>query len=279
MHERSKRHAHIKYPSAHEFYRRSNTHDPNEDGFEDLYCRDFIHTISQVACHKLAHHCLDSYQRAAFRHGIVCHNMGKEEADPTLELAMEYASALGTIIFDESYCLCNLTKAQVGRNQFAMDVAVDQLDGEVDHTSERLSALEGKVTDLEAGYTELLALGQEQLETSTHSVHALGQLVTMVLAQQGKIRTMEEQMNAMREMILVLEHIQENPIVVDEEETAVSDRSGEELEVEENEVAISIPVPGRLVPIEDEIQILPNELVGMQITFELVEKDCPPSYK
>ena len=57
----------------------------------------------------------------------------------------------------------------------------------------------------------------------------------------------------MREMILALEHMQANPIVVDEEGMAVSNRSGEELEIEENEVAIPIPVLGRLVPIEDEV--------------------------
>ena len=90
---------------------------------------------------------------------------------------------------------------------------------------------------------------------------------------------MEEQMDAMREMILALEHMQENPIVVEEEETAVSDGLGEELEVEENEVAIPIPVPGRLVPIEDEVQVLPDELVGTQIAFELANEDCPPSYE
>ena len=93
--------------------------------------------------------------------------MGEEEADPTLELAMEYTSALGTIIFNELCHLHDLTEAQIGRNQFAVDVAVDQLDGEVDHASERISALEGKVLDLEAGCTELLALGQEQVETSS----------------------------------------------------------------------------------------------------------------
>ena len=80
---------------------------------------------------------------------------------------MEYSSALGTIIFDESCRLHDLTEAQVGWNQFAVDVAVDWLDGEVDHVSERISALEGKVADLEAGYTELLALGWEQVETSS----------------------------------------------------------------------------------------------------------------
>ena len=95
---------------------------------------------------------------------------------------MEYTSALGTIIFNELCHLHDLTEAQVGHNQFTMDVVVDRLDGEVDHTSERLSMLEGKVTDLEVGYTELLLLGREQVETSMRSAHALGQLATTVLA-------------------------------------------------------------------------------------------------
>ena len=33
--------------------------------------------------------------------------------------------------------------------------------------AERISALEDKVADLEAGHTELLALGREQVELST----------------------------------------------------------------------------------------------------------------
>ena len=235
--------------------------------------------ISRVARRKLACHRLDPYQRATFRCGIIHHNTGEEEADPTLELAMEYASALGTIIFDELCCLHNLTEAQVGCNQFAMDVVVDRLDGEVDHASKRLSALEGKTNNLEVGYIELLALGREQVETTMRLACALGQLATAVLAQQGKIWAMEERMDVMREMILALEHTQENPIMVDKEETAVSDESGEELEVEENEVAIPIPVPGRPVPIEDEVQVLPDELVGTQIAFKLADEDCPPSYE
>ena len=224
-------------------------------------------------------HQLDPYQHATFRHGIVCHNMGEEDANPTLELAMEYAGALGTIIFDNSCHHCDLTEAQVGHNQFAMDMAVDRLDREVDHASERLSTLEGKVTDLEVGYTKLLALGWEQVETMTCSVWALGQLTTAVLAQQGKIWAMQERMDAMQEMILALEHMQENPVIIDDKETAMSDELGEELEVEENEVAIPIPVPSRLVPIEDEVQVLPDELVGTQIAFKLADEDCPPSYE
>ena len=160
-----------------------------------------------------------------------------------------------------------------------MDVVVDRLDGEINHASKRIFTLEGKVADLEAGYTKPLALGREQVETSTQVVWGLGQLATVVLAQQAKIRSMDKRMDAMREMILALEHTQANPIVVDKEETAVSNGSGEELEIEENEVAIPVPVPGRLVPIEDEVQVLSDKLVGTQIAFELADKDHPPSYK
>ena len=62
-----------------------------------------------------------------------------------------------------------------------------------------------------------------------------------------------------------------------EDETVVSD--GVELKMEENEVAISIPPLGRLVPIEEAVQVLPDKLVGTQITFNLANKDHPPLYE
>ena len=217
--------------------------------------------------------------------------MGEEEANPTLELAMEYAGALGTIIFNELCHLYDLMEAQVGHNQFTIDVAVDRLDdkidevdGRADHASEWLLALEGKVVDMEEGYNELLALGQEQTVTSVRACRAIAALSTIMTAQQEQVTLLrarvvqvEERLDAMQEMILALEHSQENPIVVDDEETAVSD--GEELEIKENEVAVPIPAPGRLVPIEDAVQVLPDELVGTQIAFELADEDCPPSYE
>ena len=264
-----------------DFYRRSNTHDPDQDGFEDLYQRDFIHAISRVAHRKLAHHQLDPYQCTVFCRGIIRYNMGEEEANPMLELAMEYAGALGTLIFDESCRLRDLMEAQIRRNQFAVDVVVDWLDGEADHAAEHIGALEDKEADMERSLNALLELGWEQTEASTHAARGLGQLAMCVLAQQNKIRAMEERMDAMREMILGLEHTAVNPIVVDKEETVVEAGSslGEELEVEENKVAVPIPVPGWLVPIEEEIQELPDELVRTQIAFELAEEDRPPMYE
>ena len=194
---------------------------------------------------------------------------------------MEYAGALGIIVFDESCRLRDLTEAQIGRNQYSTDVELERLDGEVDHAAERIGALEDKQADMERSLNALLELGREQTEGSTCAARGLGQLVTCVLAQQNKIRAMEERMDVMREMILGLEHTAANPIVVDEEETVVETGSslGEELEIEENEVAIPIPIPGRLVPIEEEVQVLPDELVGTQVAFELAEEDHPPSYE
>ena len=246
-----------------------------------MYRADFIHAISRVARHKLCRHHLDPYQRAAFRRGVVRYNTGEEESNPTLELAMEYAGALGTIIFDESCHLRDLTEAQIGRNQYATDVELERLDGEADHAAERIGAVEDRFADAERSLNTLLDLGWEQTETSTRMARGLGQLATCVLAQQNKIRAMEERMDAIREMILGLEHTAANPIVIDEEETVVEagSSSGEELEIEENEVAVPIPVPGRLVPIEEEVQVLPDELVGTQVAFELAEEDRPPSYE
>ena len=270
----------MEYPSAANFHRWSNTHDPDQDGFEDLYRWDFIHAISHVARRKLAHHHLDPYQHAAFRCGIVCYNTGEEEQDPVLELAMEYAGVLSTIVFNESCRLRDLTEDQVGRNQFAMDVAVDRLDGEADHAAERIGALEDKMVDVERSLNSLLKLGREQTEMSTRTARGLGQLATCVLAQQNKIRAMEEHMDAMREMILALEHTVANPIVVDEEDMVVEgSESSKELEIEKNEVAVPIPVLGRLIPIEEAVQELPDELVRTQIAFELAEEDHPPSYE
>ena len=85
----------------------------------------------------------------------------------------------------------------MGRNQFAMDIAVDWLDGEADHVAERISSLEDKMVDIERGLDRLLALGQEQTEMSTRMAQGLGQLATAVLAHQAKIRSMEERMDMM----------------------------------------------------------------------------------
>ena len=53
-----------------DFYRRSNTHNPDQDRFEDLYRRDFIHAISRVAHRKLSCHHLDTGGRGGVTQGV-----------------------------------------------------------------------------------------------------------------------------------------------------------------------------------------------------------------
>ena len=184
----------MEYPSAHDFFSRSNTHDLDQDGFPDLYRCDFIHALSQVACRKLARHHLDPYQRATFQRGIVHRNIGEEEADPSLEIAMEYAGAVGVVVLDETSRLRDLTEAQVGRNQFAMDVAVDRLDekdeeleGRADEVSERMTMLEGRIGDMEEGYQALLALGRDQVTTRVRACAAIAALTVITTDQQARL--------------------------------------------------------------------------------------------
>ena len=99
---------------------------------------------------------------------------------------------------------------------------MDCLDGEADHAAERISTLEDKEADMEHSLNTLLELGWEQTEASMRAAQGLSQLATCVLAQQNKIRAMEECMDAMWEMILGLEHTTANPIIVDDEETAMA---------------------------------------------------------
>ena len=193
---------------------------------------------------------------------------------------MEYTGALGTIVFDKSCHLLDWTKVVVGQNQFAMDVAVDRLDGRSDEASEWILELEGRMADMEDGYWALLTLGQEQVQILVRSTQAIAALTMVTSAQQEKICGAEETIGLLRERVLTLEHMQDNPIIVDDdsnEETAVSD--GVELEMEENEVAIPIPPPGWLVPIEDVEQVLLDKLVSTQITFDLAKEDQPPRYQ
>ena len=70
-----------------------------------------------------------------------------------------------------------------------------------------------------------------------------------------------------------------NPIMINKETVVVESESREELEIEENEVAIPVPPVSRLVPIKEVVQVLLDNLVGTQIALELADEDRPPSYK
>ena len=120
---------------------------------------------------------------------------------------MEYVGAVRVMVFDESCRLHDLTEDQIGCNQLAMDVVVDRLD-------EKDEELEGRVGDMEEGYQALLALGRDQVTTRVRACAAITALTAITTDQQARLVRAEERMDAMREMILVLEHTWDNPIMV-----------------------------------------------------------------
>ena len=86
---------------------------------------------------------------------------------------MEYAGALGTIVFDKSCRLRDLTEAQIGQNQYSTNMELERLDGEADHAAERIGALEDWQADSERSLNALLDLGWEQMEASTRAARGL----------------------------------------------------------------------------------------------------------
>ena len=87
------------YPSAAEFYERSNMADPDDD-FNDLYRDDFIRAAGRVARRKLERLTLHQYQGALLKRGVYKRRSVVEEPKPLLDESMEYAGAVGTMVLD-----------------------------------------------------------------------------------------------------------------------------------------------------------------------------------
>ena len=78
-----------------------------------------------MARRKLNHLQLNPYQCTLLEQGLRTTCISKEEVDPPLEITMEYMGAVRTMVMDKATCLHNLTKHQVGANQFQATVAIE----------------------------------------------------------------------------------------------------------------------------------------------------------
>ena len=94
-----------------------------------------------------------------------------------------------------------------------MDEKDKELEGRTDEASERMTMLEGRIGDMEEGYQALLALGRDQVSTGVWACAAIAALTAITTDQQAQLVRAEERMDAMREMILALEHMWNNPII------------------------------------------------------------------
>ena len=85
-----------------EFFEHSNTHDPNQDDFRDLYCDDLILVMGRVAHHKFNCYTLDPYQHTFLKRGLSKRHVSEYKPLGLLKQAMEYVAAIGITVFDES---------------------------------------------------------------------------------------------------------------------------------------------------------------------------------
>src|SRR5882724_1616003 len=79
------------YPSDCDVYRRSNTHNPDEDEFADVGLSNFFIAHCCVARHKLEHLQLTPYQAGLLSRGVQVGMERREPYNTVLEAAMGYA--------------------------------------------------------------------------------------------------------------------------------------------------------------------------------------------
>ena len=125
-----------------EFFKCSNTHNPDQDDFGDLYRDNFILAMGRVAHCKLNCYTLDPYQHAFLKRGLNKRHVGEDEPLSLLEQAMEYVAAVGVMVFDNSCRLCDSTEHQVGSNQVAAEIVLEKVDMKVDQVVEKMGELE-----------------------------------------------------------------------------------------------------------------------------------------
>src|SRR5258707_6016232 len=89
------------YPSAHDVYRRSNIHNPDEDEFADVGLSDFLIAHRRVARRKLERLELSTYQAGLLSRGVQVGMERREPYNAVLEAAMGYAGACSVAAMDD----------------------------------------------------------------------------------------------------------------------------------------------------------------------------------
>src|SRR5258705_7255211 len=89
------------YPTDCDVYRRSNTHNPNEDEFSDVGLSDFFIAHRRVARRKLEHLQLTPYQAGLLSRGVQVGMEMREPYNVVLEAAMGYSGACSVAVMDD----------------------------------------------------------------------------------------------------------------------------------------------------------------------------------
>src|SRR5258708_38026246 len=89
------------YPSEIDVYRRSNIHNPDDDGFFDLGLRDFLVANRHIARHRLDHLVVTPYQLGLLSWGAQHRLDMREPYNAVLEALLGYTASCSVAAFDE----------------------------------------------------------------------------------------------------------------------------------------------------------------------------------
>src|SRR5258705_6879679 len=134
------------YPSAHDVYRHSNVHNPDDDEFTDLGLSDFFITHRRVARRKLERLQLSSYQAGLLSRGVQVGMERREPYNAVLEAAMGYAGACSVAAMDDVVLVnekVDVLDEGLGEQTMRIDrVNQDLMEWATEFTDERVRARE-----------------------------------------------------------------------------------------------------------------------------------------
>jgi hypothetical protein len=248
------------YSSGASFFERSNTADPTST-FEDLADADAIRAIGRVGRRKAERMVFNHpYQRSFLMRGLRRRRLLVGEEEPILDQAMQYAAGITAMVADD---LCKVVEgidninAEIGGN---MATVIQEVDDRVDVVMEDLADHEDRIKHLENDHPVLvdrLSDVSDRMDVVEDQVvdhnDRINQLDVDTQALDGQMRAMVRRMEVVeersRQLLLfraALQHGPANPVVVEDDVEELW--AGEEVVGGDH-----VPIPGMLVPIEDDV--------------------------
>jgi len=262
------------------FFEQSNTADPTST-FEDLADANAIRAIGRVGRRKAKRMVFNHpYQCSFLMRGLCRHHLQVGEDEPILNQAMQYAVGIMAMVADD---LCKVVQ---GINDINTEIGgmmatvIQEVDDRVDVVMEDMADHEDRIKHLETDHPVLVDRlsdvtdHMDVVEDKVVDHHdRLIQLDVENQALRGQVRVLFERMEVVeersRQLLLfraALQHGPANPVVVEDDVEELW--AGDEVAGGEH-----VPIPGMLVPIEDDVgdEYIPAE--------EAARRDPVPSYK
>ena len=214
----------VPYPSAEEAFRFSNTHSPSDD-FSSLGLSDFFIAHQQVARHRLDRLSLSGNTQELLSRGVWVSLERREPYDPILEASIGYAGAAAIAVMDEV--------AFVNERQ----------DKRMEGIEEGALSLVPRVSSVEEENRQLREVQQAQEERIVRDRERIRELERLVGTLRTLINSLVETVGLVQNDVARIHH------------RFVNNRVNRRAERRSDQVQMLVEHEGRLVPIEEPIDL------------------------